>query len=73
MSENQKKNLIYRCPVCFARENDVILHKKKDDTYYCVKCSFTGTENDIRKMYEDMKKKYRLITRRITIDMLEEF
>lgn len=71
MCENQKKSMIYRCPVCFARENDVVLHKKEDQTYYCVKCSFTGNEEDIREMYGDLKKKYRLMTKRITLEMLE--
>ena len=67
MSDTEKSPLIFRCPVCFARENDVVLRQR-----YCIKCSFTGTEGDIRDMYRDMKKKYRLITTRIPLEELEK-
>lgn len=62
--------MIYRCPVCFAREIDVILHKAGEQ-YYCTKCSFTGNEDCVLEMYEDLKKKYRFINTRITLDDLE--
>ena len=67
----EKKEIIYRCPVCFSREVDVVLHKH-GDTYYCVKCSFWGTKEKIRDMYVDMKKKYAFMTRRITLEDLEQ-
>lgn len=73
MSDAQKKQLIYRCPVCFARENDVVLRQKDDGAYYCVKCSFTGNEEEIQDMYRDMKKKYKLMTTRITLEELEQW
>lgn len=66
-----EKSLILRCPVCFARENDVVLHRKKDGSLYCVKCSFTGSEELVQEMYRDLKKKYRLITTRLTMEDLE--
>ena len=67
---SEKKNIIYRCPVCFSRETDVVL-RKDGDTYRCVKCSFFGTEEKIREMYADMKKKYTLMKERITMEDLE--
>ncbi len=72
MPVHGKKQIIYRCPVCFARENDVVLHKNADNSYYCVKCSFTGSETQIEELYADMKKKYRLMTTRLTLADLEK-
>lgn len=59
--------MIYRCPVCFSRENDVPL-LKDNVGYYCVKCSFTGSRQDITGMYEDLKKKFRLRKVRFTLE-----
>ena len=72
MPGTEEKKLILRCPVCFARENDVVLHRKPDGSLYCVKCSFTGDDALVHEMYHDLKKKYRLITTRITLDDLEK-
>lgn len=72
MPENHNSKMIYRCPVCFVRENDVVLRKKADGTYYCVKCSYTGTQEEITGMYEDSRKKYKLMKKRITLEMLEK-
>ncbi len=69
---SEKKHIIYRCPVCLARENDVVINKYKDGLYRCVKCSFVGTETEIKQMYQDYKKKYRYITKRITLEDLEQ-
>lgn len=71
MSGSDKK-LILRCPVCFARETDVVLHRRADNTLYCVKCSFTGDDALVQEMYADLKKKYRLMTTRITMEDLEK-
>ena len=68
---SQKKKIIYRCPVCFARENDVVINKYDDGLYHCVKCSFFGTEEKIQDMYKDMKKKYTAIAKRITLEDME--
>lgn len=68
---SEKKEVIYRCPVCFARETDVVLHRHENN-YYCAKCSFWGTEQKVREMYADMKKKYTLIAKRITVEDWEQ-
>ena len=66
----EKKVIIYRCPVCFARENDVVINKY-DGIYRCVKCSFFGSEEQIQKMYADLRQKYTLRTKRITVEDME--
>lgn len=69
MAEN--KNVIYRCPVCFSRENDVVIRQYPDGLYHCVKCSYFGTEEDIRSAYADLKKKYTFLRKRVTVEDLE--
>ena len=56
-----------RCPVCFSREMDILL-KLVDGKYSCLKCSYSGTEAEIRQMYKDGQKKFKWIGRRITIE-----
>ena len=68
MSECSKAAMIYRCPVCFARENDVVLHGDGSGGFYCIKCSFTGTEQDIQSAYGNLKIKYRNLTRRLSLE-----
>lgn len=67
----EKKMIIYRCPVCFARENDVVINKY-DGVYRCVKCSFFGSEEQIQEMYADLRQKYTLRTKRITVEDMEK-
>ena len=68
-----EKNLItYRCPVCFARENDIVIHNY-NGIYRCIKCSFFGTEAELKNMYEDLRKKYTLRTTRITIEDFDKW
>lgn len=72
MAGTEKNGLILRCPVCFSRENDVVLHRQPDGTLYCVKCSFTGTDDQVQEMYRDLKKKYKLVTTRLTLEDIEK-
>ena len=67
MPENHKDQLTLRCPVCFGRENDVTLFEDSHG-YYCPKCSFTGTEGEVRAFYAALRKKYRLISQRLTLE-----
>ncbi len=59
--------LTMRCPVCFNREIDVLM-SLVDGRYCCLKCSYSGTEADVRAMYKDIQKKFRWIDKRITIE-----
>ncbi|MEG0692712.1 MAG: hypothetical protein RR444_06485 [Oscillospiraceae bacterium] len=67
MSEDNK-TVAYRCPVCFAREKDVVLHKDDKEKYYCAKCSFHGTKEEIVLSYSHLKLKYKNISKRITLE-----
>jgi len=70
MAEN-RENVILRCPVCFARENDVVL-LRGGEQWYCVKCSFEGDETRVRELYADQQKKYRWRARRLTLEEQRE-
>ncbi len=58
---------IMRCPVCFSREIDVLM-LRRGDIHYCVKCSFRGTESEVRAMYRDIQKKFHGSLKRHTLD-----
>ncbi len=66
-----KPRKIMRCPVCFARENDITLMKDEAE-YYCIHCSYHGTTEDITAMYADLRKKYQWNQRRVTLDELRK-
>lgn len=57
-----------RCPVCFSRENDVLLLHDGQGHYRCPHCSFTGTAGEIHGMYFDLMKKYHGLLRRLTLE-----
>ena len=60
-----------RCPVCFSRDIDVLM-KLENGTYKCLKCSFQGTEEEVRALYDDIQKKFKNIDKRITIEAYHE-
>jgi ribosomal protein L37AE/L43A len=72
MSDLKKIDLAHRqtkrCPVCFSREMDVLLVPQAHDIWACVKCSFQGTEGEIRGMYRDIQKKYHGMLERYTLE-----
>lgn len=55
-----------RCPVCFSRDIDVLM-KYEEGLYSCLKCSFNGTEEEVRNHYLDIQKKFNWIEKRITL------
>ena len=68
-----RQKLKLRCPVCFNRENDVLLLERavmNGGELYCIKCGFTGDEARVREFYRDARKKYRLIGVRLTLEEL---
>jgi hypothetical protein len=67
MARNDETIASMRCPVCFGREIDVLL--LHDGTrYYCVKCSYRGSEEEVRSAYRTLRQKYENRTTRLTID-----
>ena len=67
MATHEKNPVRHRCPVCFSRETDVVLCRD-GDLYYCVKCSFRGTREDVLNMYADLQKKFRWMLTRFTME-----
>ncbi len=68
MSEQSRVSL--RCPVCLSRDIDVVLYHD-GERYYCIKCSYTGQEDETRRMYAAIRKKFRWIRRRLTVEDIE--
>lgn len=67
MSYSVKGKLNYRCPVCFTRDLDIdmffdVEHKE----FYCIRCSYRGNEEDVLRLNEQLKYKYKMINRRVT-------
>lgn len=57
-----------RCPVCFSRDTDVLMIHARGGFHYCVKCSFSGLESEVRGMYRDIQKKYHWMSKRVTLE-----
>jgi len=68
---DHRETIILRCPVCFARETDVVL-LREGDVFYCVKCSFEGPEALVREYYADQQKKYRWRLQRVGLEEQRE-
>ena len=67
MSQSKKGKLNYRCPSCFAREIDMDMFFDEDkQEYYCIRCCFHGTEEDVKKANELCKIRYQHIADRIS-------
>jgi hypothetical protein len=67
MSQGCKGRLNFRCPACYIREIDVDMFYDKDkEEYYCLRCPFTGTEEEVLNLNEMAKFRYKNILKRIT-------
>jgi predicted RNA-binding Zn-ribbon protein involved in translation (DUF1610 family) len=67
MSQARKGRLNFRCPACFVREIDVdMFYDKERKEYYCLRCPFTGTEEEVLKLNEMAKFRYKNLLTRIT-------
>ena len=67
MSENKANSMILRCPICLVRENDVPLFNDEKG-YYCVRCSFTGTESEVNTLYLGIRTKFKNLQKRFTLE-----
>ena len=53
MAQATKGKLNYRCPSCFMRDIDIdMFFDETKKEYYCLRCSFTGTEADVLRLNE---------------------
>ena len=67
MAQAGKGKLNYRCPMCFMRDLDIDMFYDKDKKeYYCLRCQYTGDEEDVLLKNEMIRVKYRRMQERIT-------
>jgi predicted RNA-binding Zn-ribbon protein involved in translation (DUF1610 family) len=67
MAQGRKGNLNYRCPRCLMREIDMdMLYDTERQEYYCLRCSFTGDEQEVLRLNTQFREKYRDRAVRIT-------
>ncbi len=65
MAQSGKGKLNFRCPSCFMRDLDMFYDKDKKE-YYCMRCQYTGTEEDVLAKNEIVRLRYRKMLERIT-------
>lgn len=66
MAQGRKGKLNYRCPRCLMREIDMdMLYDRDKDEYYCLRCSFTGNEQEVQCLNAQFREKYRQRSKRI--------
>lgn len=66
MSQAGKGRLNYRCPSCFMRDLDIdMFYDKEKEEFYCLRCQFTGKEQDVIRLNDMAKFRYRSMLKRI--------
>jgi hypothetical protein len=67
MAQGRKGKLNYRCPLCLRRDIDIdMLFDKEKDEYYCIRCSFTGSETQVQILNAETRRRYADRRSRIT-------
>ena len=67
MAQSGKGKLNYRCPSCFMRDLDIDMFYDKDkEAHYCLRCQFTGTEEDVLRLNEMGRVRYKARNKRFT-------
>ncbi len=69
MAQAGKGKLNFRCPSCFMRDIDMDMFFDKDKgEYYCLRCQFHGTEEEVLEKNELARFRYKDMYRRFTFD-----
>ena len=69
MAQAGKGRLNFRCPSCFMRDIDMdMFYDKEKGEYYCLRCQFHGTEEEVLEKNELARFRYRDMYRRFTFD-----
>lgn len=69
MAQSGKGKLNYRCPSCFLRELDIdLFYDSEKKEYYCLRCCYTGSEEDVKAKNRMARFRYRNILDRITTE-----
>lgn len=74
MAQAGKGRLNYRCPSCFMRDLDLdMFYDKEKKEYYCIRCQYTGTEEDVLAKNELARFRYKDMMRRFSEEEFEDF
>lgn len=66
MAQSTKGRLNYRCPECFKRDIDMdMFFDETKNEYYCLRCCFHGSEEEVLKRYDIFKMKYGRLDERV--------
>ena len=66
MAQSTKGKLNFRCPSCFMRDIDIDMFFDGDTKeYYCLRCGFTGSEDDVLRLNEMARYRYRAMKMRV--------
>ncbi len=67
MAQAGKGKLNYRCPSCFMRDLDIdMFYDPQKEEYYCVRCQYHGTEQDVLEKNEMARFRYGAMMKRFT-------
>ena len=67
MAQAGKGILNYRCPSCFMRDLDIDMFYDADKgEYYCIRCQYHGTEEDVLAKNEMARFRYGAMMKRFT-------
>ena len=66
MAQATKGELNFRCPSCFMRDIDIdMFFDEEKKEYYCLRCGFTGEEDDVLRLNEMARYRYRAMKLRV--------
>ena len=66
MAQASKGKLNFRCPSCFMRDIDIdMFFDGEESEYYCLRCGFTGREEDVLRLNEAARYRYRSMKMRV--------
>ena len=74
MAQAGKGKLNYRCPSCFLRDLDIDMFYDKDKKeYFCIRCQYTGSEDDVKDKNQRARFRYRSMMKRYSMEDFEKF
>lgn len=67
MAQSGKGKLNFRCPSCFMRDLDIdMFYDAQKKAYYCIRCCYWGSEEDVQKKNEMARFRYRFMSKRFS-------
>lgn len=66
MAQSGKGELNFRCPSCFMRDIDIdMFYDEEKKEYYCLRCSFTGSLEDVMRLNQMARFRYQAMKMRV--------